>query len=154
LRTEARDISYEEAVQSVWRHSDAALSDEAALLKELVRYATLAPSGHNTQCWRFRLDNRSIVILPDLSRRTPVVDPDDHHLYVSLGCAAENLLLAARAFGFMGNAHFNSASDGAIRAALERSKAEESPLFKAIPHRQCTRTDYAANRTRRDGKGS
>jgi len=142
LRTEARDISYEEAVQSVWRHSDAALSDEAALLKELVRYATLAPSGHNTQCWRFRLDNRSIVILPDLSRRTPVVDPDDHHLYVSLGCAAENLLLAARAFGFMGNAHFNSASDGAIRAALERSKAEESPLFKAIPHRQCTRTDY------------
>jgi hypothetical protein len=28
------------------------------------------------------------VILPDLSRRCPAVDPDDHHLFVSLGCAA------------------------------------------------------------------
>ena len=135
-------MNYQEAVQSIRRPSEAGLSDEAAQLKEIVRYATLAPSGHNTQCWRFRLENRSIVILPDLSRRTAVVDPDDHHLYVSLGCAAENLVLAAKAFGFMGHAQFSPASDGAITVALERSKAEESPLFKAIPHRQCTRTDY------------
>jgi hypothetical protein len=25
---------------------------------------------------------------------TPAVDPDDHHLYASLGCAAENLVIA------------------------------------------------------------
>jgi len=73
-------MNYEEAVQSIWRHSEVALSYKAALLKEIVRYATLAPSGHNTQCWQFRLGNRSVAILPDLSRRTPVVDPDDHHL--------------------------------------------------------------------------
>ncbi|MDZ7843037.1 MAG: Tat pathway signal protein [Gammaproteobacteria bacterium] len=135
-------MNYEEAVQSIWRHSGAAPSDEAALLKEIVRYATLAPSGHNTQCWRFRLENRSIEILPDLTRRTPVVDPDDHHVYVSLGCAAENLILAAKAYGFMGKAEFSPASGGVITVALERSKTEESPLFKAIPHRQCSRTDF------------
>lgn len=135
-------MNYEEAVQSTWRNSETAPSDKAAVLKQIVRYATLAPSGHNTQCWRFRLDNRSIAILPDLSRRTPVVDPDDHHLYVSLGCAAENLILAAKAFGFMGNAEFSPTSGGEITVALKQSKAEESPLFKAIPHRQCTRTDY------------
>jgi hypothetical protein len=135
-------MNYEEAVQSIWRHSEAALSDEAPVLEEIVRYATLAPSGHNTQCWRFRLGNCSVAILPDLSRRTPVVDPDDHHLFVSLGCAAENLVQAARAFGFMGNAEFSLATGGVITIALERSKAEESPLFKAIPHRQCTRTDF------------
>jgi nitroreductase len=50
-------MNYEEAVQSIWRYSGTALSDQAALLKEIVRYATLAPSGHNTQCWRFRLEN-------------------------------------------------------------------------------------------------
>lgn len=135
-------MNYEEAVQSIWRHSGTALSDEQALLKEIVRYATLAPSGHNTQCWRFRIDNRSITILPDLSRRTPAVDPDDHHLYVSLGCVAENLILAAKAFGFIADANFSPASGGVITVALERSKAEESPLFKVIPDRQCTRTDY------------
>jgi hypothetical protein len=42
----------------------------------------------------------------------------------------------------MGNAEFSPVSGGAITVALERSKAEESPLFKVIPHRQCTRTDY------------
>lgn len=135
-------MNYEEVVRSIWCHTKAAPSDEVAQMKEIVRYATLAPSGHNTQCWRFRLENRSIAILPDLSRRTPVVDPDDHHLFVSLGCAAENLVQAARVFGFMGKAEFSRATGGVITAALERSKAEESPLFKAIPHRQCTRTDF------------
>lgn len=135
-------MNYEQAVQSIWHHSKRALADEAEQIKEIIRYATLAPSGHNTQCWRFRRQNRSITILPDLSRRTPVVDPDDHHLFVSLGCAAENLAQAARAFGFIGAAQFSPATDGAITVALERSRAEESPLFKAIPHRQCTRTDF------------
>lgn len=135
-------MNYEEALQCIWRTSEGALSDEAAKVKEIIRYATLAPSGHNTQCWRFRLDNRSIAIIPDLSRRTPVVDPDDHHLFVSLGCATENLVLAARAFGFMANAEFSPASGGVITVDLQPSAAKESPLFKAIPHRQCTRADF------------
>jgi len=135
-------MNYEEVATTIWSHTKAAPSEEVAQMKEIVRYATLAPSGHNTQCWRFRLENRSIAILPDLSRRTPVVDPDDHHLFVSLGCAAENLVQAARAFGFVGNAESSPATGGVTTVALERSKAEESPLFKAIPHRQCTRTDF------------
>jgi hypothetical protein len=88
-------MNYQEAVKSIWGHSEDALPNEAAILKEIVRYATLAPSGHNTQCWRFRIEKRAIATLPDLSRRTPIVDPDDHHLNVSLGCAAESLVLAA-----------------------------------------------------------
>lgn len=135
-------MNYDEAVQSIWRHSGGVPADEAAQMKELVRYATLAPSGHNTQCWRFRVDNGSVAILPDWSRRTPVVDPDDHHLFVSLGCATENLILAAKAFGFQGNAAFSPSSGGAVKVALERSQAEESPLFRAIPHRQCTRNEF------------
>jgi hypothetical protein len=69
----------------------------AGRLRELVRYATLAASSHNTQPWKFAPRERSISIVPDLARRTPVVDPDDHHLYVSLGCAAENMVHAGRA---------------------------------------------------------
>ena len=65
--------------------------------RELVRYATLAPSSHNTQCWKFRLEDGAVSILPDFSRRTPAVDLDDQHLYTTLGCAAENLIQAALA---------------------------------------------------------
>src|SRR4051794_38973142 len=68
-------------------------------IRDVVRYATLAANSHNTQPWRFRVTGDAIEILPDLSRRTPAVDPDDHHLFVSLGCAATNLAIAAAASG-------------------------------------------------------
>lgn len=135
-------MNYDEAVKNIWHHTDSSLEDDTARFEELIRYATLAPSGHNTQCWRFRVAARSISILPDLSRRTPAVDPDDHHLYVSLGCAAENLSLAARAFGLSGEIDFRDEGDDEVIITLDPSEAEQSPLFDAIVSRQCTRSDY------------
>lgn len=111
-------------------------------LRELLRYAVLAPSSHNTQCWKFRLAENSIAILPDFSRRCPVVDPDDHHLFVSLGCAAENLLHAALAAGFAGSTCFITEGDGEIRINFEKTSAMRTPFFDAIPRRQSTRSEY------------
>ena len=111
-------------------------------MRELVRYATLAPSSHNTQCWTFRLQDQAIVIAPDLSRRCPVVDPDDHHLHVSLGCAVENLAHAALAAGLQAEARVDPAGLGAITVSLQATRASVTPLFQAISERQCTRGDY------------
>ncbi len=133
---------YDEAVRTTWRHTEGALGGDSLIMRELVRYATLASSSHNTQCWKFRIDKRSVSILPDLARRCPAVDPDDHHLYVSLGCAAENLLQAALANGLMGSAVFDSSESSASQVALEPTKAIASPLFDAIPKRQCTRAEF------------
>lgn len=136
---------YDEAVRATWRGTDVtdiAPGNDAMLMRELVRNATLAASSHNTQCWKFQINNRVISILPDLSRRLQVVDPDDHHLFVSLGCAAENLLQAARANGFDGDALFDSTSNGAIKITLQPSKPITSTLFDAIPKRQCTRSEF------------
>ncbi|MBT2186113.1 nitroreductase family protein [Sphingobium sp. H33] len=110
-------------------------------LQAIVRYATLAASGHNTQPWRFRLDREAIEIRPDFGRRTPVVDPDDHHLYVSLGCAAANLALAAAATGRSGE--LSIAADGrAVRYDYASGVPRWDALFDAIPKRQCTRAEY------------
>lgn len=111
-------------------------------LKDLVRYATLAASGHNTQPWRFRATGSRIEIRPDFDRRTPVVDADDHHLFVSLGCAAENLALAAQARGMPGDVRFDPAGEGVITFDYVRGAAVESVLFDAIPKRQSTRSEY------------
>jgi nitroreductase len=115
---------------------------QAPEASDFIRYATLAASGHNTQPWRFRLRGSRIEILPDLSRRTPVVDPDDHHLFVSLGCAAENLALAAGARGRPGELRFASANDGSVEFAFGGGSEIDSVLFDAIPKRQSTRADY------------
>lgn len=106
---------------------------------DLIRYATLAANGHNTQPWRFRIGDGAIDILPDLSRRTPVVDPDDHHLYVSLGCAAENLRIAATTTGRPGSLSLDGTG---ARHLFDRGPVEADPLFAAIPVRRCSRTLY------------
>lgn len=109
-------------------------------LGELVRMASLAANGHNTQPWRFRVSEGAVDILPDFDRRTEVVDPDDHHLYVSLGCAAENLVIAAGATGR--RAKVSAAGKDGVGIALEQGAAQENPLYEAIPYRQSTRSDY------------
>lgn len=132
---------YEQAVQSTWRHGLLDVRDKTQLGRELVRYATLAPSSHNTQCWKFRLSPDAVMILPDLSRRCPAVDPDDHHLWVSLGCAAENLVQAASAHGLKSQVNFDRLGND-VKLVFDPTTAVVSPLFQAIPQRQCTRAPY------------
>ena len=110
--------------------------------RDLIRFATLAPNGHNTQPWHFGVAPDRITITPDIARRTPVVDPDDHHLFISLGSAAENLALSAAARGYRGQPVFDGTTGGAITFAHEPAPPEPSPLFDAIPQRQATRSDY------------
>jgi hypothetical protein len=136
------DESYKAAVRRTWRHAEDRIGNSSLVQRELVRYATLAPSSHNTQCWKFRVEEHAISILPDLSRRCSAVDPDDHHLFVSLGCAAENLIQAALANGLNGKARFDASAAGGIRVALEPTKAIVSPLYQAILERQCTRAEF------------
>jgi hypothetical protein len=136
--------SYESVAERTWRASPLVGVEGTALYRELVRYATLAPSSHNTQCWKLAIEDQAITILPDLLRRCPAVDPDDHHVFVSLGCAAENLVQAALAYGLNAEPLFD-AVQGAISlpiSPLRNSPTQASPLFKAIAERQCTRGDY------------
>jgi len=138
----ARDLSgYEEAVNATWRHSDSTDLPPSSAQRELVRYATLAANSHNTQPWQFRLSDRSILVLPDSRRRLPAVDPDDHHVFASLGCAVENMVQAARAFGLRAVPRYDPDERG-IRVDLEAAPPERTDLFDAIPHRQSTRTVY------------
>ncbi len=111
-------------------------------IRDLVRYATLAANSHNTQPWQFRIREGGIDILPDLSRRTPAVDPDDHHLFASLGCAAENLSIAAGSRGRTGEIRVDPTSDGGIRFRFGNASGGSSDLFRAIPTRQSTRAEF------------
>ena len=134
---------YNEAVRNTWQHAtNNPPAEISAINRELVRYATLAASSHNTQCWKFRIEDQTISILPDLTRECPAVDPDRHHLYVSLSCATENLIQAAQAFGKYGEVSFDSKIEDMVKVNLEPAKVLTSPLFEAIPKRQCTRAEY------------
>ncbi len=136
-----RDMGSLDAYRSAVASTRAALQRRPEI-REILRYATLAPSGHNTQPWMFRVSGPRIEIHPDTARRTPVVDPDDHHLFVSLGCAAETLALASAAAGRPGDLSFAPAGPGVVVFESGPGAATASPLFGAIPRRQSTRGDY------------
>src|SRR5262245_32542066 len=133
-----RSARYEETVARQRRPLDRSSSDALA---ELVRYATLAANSHNTQAWLFRRTPGGLEIAPDYSRRTPVVDPDDHHLFASLGCAAENVLIAAPSLGRAGTFCFEL-DRKVVTLELEPRMAADDPLVAAIPRRQSTRSEY------------
>ena len=93
------------------------------------------------------VEEERIVLLPDPSRRLPAVDPDDHALFISLGCALENLAVAAREEGYEVEVD-DSGLDGedpAITVHLRAGGAGDgqgSDLYAAIPKRQSTRRPY------------
>ena len=118
-------------------------------LRFLLRYATLAPSNRNTQPWNFTLGRDQISLHSDRSRWQPVSDPRARELYISLGCALENLLVALEHFGF---GHFLTLAPGALDssiaaqiAILDRptvSPFRTSSLFKAIVRRRTSHGRY------------
>ncbi len=132
---------YEKVARELWREPMTRATGLTTIQHELIRAATLAPSSHNTQCWKFGLEPDVITILPDLTRRCPAVDPDDHHLYVSLGCAAENIVQAATAHGLHAIGA-PLAPDAGYRLELSARTVPASPLSAAITSRQSARNVY------------
>ena len=68
-------------------------------LRFLLRYAILAPSGHNTQPWLFKIVGEAVELYADRARALPVVDPDDRELIISCGATLATLQIAIRHFG-------------------------------------------------------
>lgn len=106
----------------------------------MIECATQAPSGHNTQPWIFEANSDSISIYPDFTRRLPVVDAEDRELFISLGCATENLCLAAAKLGYGTEV---TVEEGRITVHLRKSNAiGETPLFDCMAQRQTNRSAY------------
>lgn len=115
----------------------------------LLRYAHLAPSGHNTQPWNFSIRGNKISVYEDLARNLPVVDPDNREMYISAGCALANLLIAAEHFHFGYKLDFfpEGKEDELVAVAeffaeeLEQSEFPEN-LFASITQRHTNRNEY------------
>jgi nitroreductase len=111
----------------------------------LVRAAILAASPHNTQPWRYAIKPGWIDLHADRSRHLGAIDPLLREMHIGLGCALENLLLAAPAAGWQARVALfpNSGDPGHVaRVTLARGGAPVSPLLAAIPLRHTNRGAY------------
>ncbi len=112
---------------------------------ELIQNAVKAPSGHNTQPWKFGIGDNTITIYPDYKRALPVVDADNHALFISLGCALENLVIAAAHFGYDAiiEMHLENEGEENIKITLHPIVVKvDGVLYNYIDTRQATRNKY------------
>jgi nitroreductase len=129
-----------------WRND----SSEGSLA--LVRSAILAASPHNTQPWLFKVTNSAIELYIDKKRNVGALDPFLREEHIGIGCALENLMLAAPAYGYQATATLfpgklapipvDSQSELLAHVDLAPGQREESNLFDAIPKRHTNRSAY------------
>lgn len=108
----------------------------------LVRAAILAANPHNSQPWLFRVAPARIDLFADRRRQLGAIDPLGRELDVGLGCALENLLLAARATGRAARLQLvPEAADPThvARVDLAAAPPARDDLYAAIPARHTQR---------------
>jgi nitroreductase len=118
----------------------------------LVRAAILAASPHNTQPWLFKVTSSRIELYIDTTRNVGALDPYLREEHIGIGCAIENLMLAAAANGYAATLTLvpgklkpiaiDPGPNLVARVDLAASKRQESELYDAIPRRHTNRSPY------------
>lgn len=122
---------------SHWRDDPGARGTVAA--------AILAANPHNSQPWSFHVTASVVEVFADPSRRTGTLDSLGREQHIGLGCAIENLALAAAARGYRPAVTLlPQPADPAHVAsvALTRGPVNASALFDAIGSRHSNRGPY------------
>ncbi len=115
----------------------------------IVNAAILAANAHDAQPWLFKLGNSSIDVMADTDRSLGVVDPYSREMTISLGCALENLTIAAKAKGFSPEiTYFPNKQDRWHIATIDLTTMSPLPseLYDAIPKRHMNRGAYDKTR--------
>lgn len=118
----------------------------------LVAAAVLAANPHDTQPWLFAVEADAIEIYADLSRNLGAMDPYVREMHLGLGCAIENMVLAAPSNGFGAEVEATAGSltvddrQSHARAATvhlaKRAPVAPDALCIAIPDRHTNRYAY------------
>ncbi len=123
----------------------------------LLNYAVLAPSSHNSQPWQFAVSDRIITIYRNPAIELPVADGDGRLLYIALGAALENIIVAGDYFGMRFTVRYFPAGESSKAVAeltlTEAMPADRAPtlpvphdhLIFSIPRRETNRAPYESS---------
>lgn len=108
-------------------------------IKASLYYASLAPSSHNAQNWKVRVDSEQhqMYIILDESRILQEVDPARREAYISIGAFAENLRQALTCFGYQ----VDITADGSGIKLLYHKSRETLPENGALRLMETRHTD-------------
>lgn len=113
--------------------------------ERLAAAGILAANPHNSQPWIFRLAGEAIDLFADPGRQIGVIDPFRREMYIGLGCALENMLLAAEAEGLAVDLRLLPDPADETHAAhltIGPGPQKAAELYAAIPQRHTDRAPY------------
>jgi hypothetical protein len=110
----------------------------------LLEYALLAPSTHNTQPWKIKIEENSCQIYIDQRRLLPAADRLKRDMYISLGAFLKNLEVAARAYGVYGRTDLADQTDDLVATVhfTNLGKASQKALSHSLLRAIQTRSNY------------
>jgi hypothetical protein len=117
--------------------------------ERIVAAGILASNPHNSQPWVFQIAASGVDLFADPTRQIGVVDPFRREMTIGLGCALENMILAAEAEGFTATLQLlPNPADETHAAHLELTPdiQQASELYNAIPSRHTNRGPYDTTR--------
>ncbi|TAM68068.1 nitroreductase family protein [Mycobacterium sp.] len=120
---------------------------DAATVRTALTLASRAPSVHNTQPWRWRVDAAGLHLHADAGRQLPNTDPDGRDLILSCGTALHHCVVAFAAVGWRSTvARLPDAAEPGHLATIELSPHPadfvDIALAAAIPRRRTDRRHY------------
>jgi nitroreductase len=125
--------------------------------RAIIAAGILAPSTRNTQPWKFKLFENRILVFPDYTRQLLVCDPSARELTISLGCAIENITIAANACGRQASVEYLEASgkDQPLAAIDFGTELAQPPTLSdvyvpAIANRHTNRSPYQSRAIEQD----
>ena len=125
-------------------------ADDTLRPLRLVRAAILASNPHNSQPWQFRVADNAIDVFADTGRNIGAIDPFLREMTMGIGCALENLLIAAASEGYAADVALLPDPGKPAHAAhivLSQATRISSPLYDAIPLRHTNRGPYESGRS-------
>ncbi|MBK7447984.1 MAG: hypothetical protein IPJ47_00625 [Anaerolineales bacterium] len=117
-------------------------------LERIVAAGILASNPHNSQPWIFRIAESMIDLFAAPERQIGVIDPFRREMYIGLGCALENMRLAAEAEGFKADIRLMPDLTTELHAA-SISLTKSSPATSRCSKRSQRHTNRAAYDTTR-----
>jgi hypothetical protein len=124
----------------------------ASEITGLIALAARAPSLHNSQPWRFRIDGSAVELRADPDRQLWHTDPDGREMLISCGAALYGLRLGLRRLGFQPVTEvLPDPAQPALIARVrpgprKRLSREEWDMIAAVPHRHTHRGPFGPGR--------
>ena len=124
------------------------------ILYKIILAGSKAPSGSNSQPWKFRVKDNVIEVIALPEKDHPVLNYKNRGTYIAHGALLENMEIAANYFGYEMNYQIFPEKDLSFKITLKENKSlkDKDGLYEAIFKRSTNRKHFSLNQLKKEEK--